>query len=248
MYLWRWDRAGAGTGAGPTCTSGTYPELRPPGLLRAGAPQGTRSTYPCLQGSVIALPSAGFALEHCRISFLVSRLPSRLVSRFDPSASSINVYVPGGRVRTLHAIQHSTHRTDSLILLAGMRPSWVRQPTWALTCPGSPKPTTCTSPCAHPARTILICRDPSQRLLPTESSSGVHDHLQRNNHTCLSHLKLPQQVEPHSSLCSQPTTHGLERPAQHAPHTLSLVSSSLAPRGLCGNVYRSSPHVSGDGA
>lgn len=67
---------------------------------------------PMSLGSVMALPSAGFALEHCRISFLVSRLPSRLVSRFDPSASSINVYVPTcARVRTCNTAQHSTGQT-----------------------------------------------------------------------------------------------------------------------------------------
>lgn len=56
-----------------------YPELRPP----APAPRDevevpTTSTQ--VPGSVIPLPSAGFALEHRRIAFLVSRLPSPVSS------------------------------------------------------------------------------------------------------------------------------------------------------------------------
>lgn len=109
---------------------------------------------------------------------LCSRALSYLVSRLPPAVSSglsfrsfgffnqcVRTPTRAHRVRT-HAIP-AQHRTDSLILLAGMRPSWGRQPTWALTCPGSPTPTTCTTPCAQSARTILISRDPSQCPLST---------------------------------------------------------------------------------
>lgn len=73
--------------------------------------RGRRTLVP--QGSVIALPSAGFALEHCRISLLVSRLPSRLVSRFDPSASSIKVYVPVAEY-VHHYMQSSTAQQQTV--------------------------------------------------------------------------------------------------------------------------------------
>lgn len=160
------DGTGAGTGAGAKCISGTYLELRPPGLLRAGAPKGRgRRTH--VRGFRHGSSFGGLCSQ--ALSYLVSRLPPPVSSglsfrSFGFFNQCVRTYMCPSTYTRYSTAQH---RTDSLILLAGMLPPWVRQPTWALTCPGSPKPTTCTSPCAHPARTILICRDPSQRRLPT---------------------------------------------------------------------------------
>lgn len=157
--------------------------------------QGTGSTYP---GPWFRHTSSFGGLCSRALSYRVSRLPpSRLVwslvSILRISSVKLCTYLcpSRGTVRTLARCNTAKHRTDSLILLAGMLPPpWVRQPTWALTCPGvaqaSPPPASSLW-----LNNTYISRSLANTLSHPESSSGVHDHTQtqRNNHLRLSYLK-----------------------------------------------------------
>lgn len=190
---------GQGAGSGASCTHRTslvYTTLssapRVCSELELPKGRGRRTQVP---GSVIPLPSAGFALEHCRIAFLVSRPPVSSGLSFRSfgflQSNCVRTCARVEYVGTLQRCNTAKHRTDSLILLAGMLPPpWVRQPTWALTCPGvaqaSPPPASSLW-----LNNTYISRSLANTLSHPESSPGVHDHTQtqRNNHTRLSYLK-----------------------------------------------------------
>lgn len=166
------------------------------------------------QGSVIPLPSAGFALEHCRISFLDSRLPSRLVSRFDPSASLINVYVlllghTGGtytcNTSTAQDRQFDPSRRDAAIMGApahmGLDVPWVAHAhhLHLALCSIRPNNTYIQRSLAMPSL------NPSLLLVFMINSRDTI-------HTCPSHLKL-RQTGRASPLCTN-TQLGSPRPTR----------------------------------
>lgn len=199
------------------CTPRTYPELRPPGLLRAGCssqgPKGrggrTYCTYLPTHVAGLRHTSSFGGLCSRALSYLVSRasrLPSRLLS-----FRSFGFFNQCVRTcaRVAQDRQFDPSRRDAAIMGApahmGLDMPWVAQAhhLHLALCSSRPNNTYIQRSLAMPS--------PNSNLLlvfMTNSRDTIH--------TCLSYLKSLSNTQS-SHLCVNNILYSLEHPAQYAP-------------------------------